>query len=41
MRLLLRHQKHHKKKYFFFSPSIRMSGKSVSFGDKEIKKSNF
>ena len=26
---------------FFFSQSIRISGKSINFGDKKINKSNF
>ena len=30
-----------KKKNTFFSPSIRMSGKNVNFGDKKIKKVTF
>ena len=30
-----------KKFYIFFSPSITMSGKSINFVDKKIKKSNF
>ena len=30
-----------KKIYFFFSPSIRMSGINVNFGDKRIKASDF
>ena len=46
--MLKYHSDHHKiwdyyldtksiiKKRFFFSPSIRISGKSASFGDKEI-----
>ena len=27
--------------YIFFSPSVRMSGKSINFDDKKIKKSSF
>ena len=38
---LLRYPKYYFKKFTFFSPSIRMSGRSVSFGEKYIKKSNF
>ena len=30
-----------KKFYFFFSSSMRMNGKNVNFGDKEILKSGF
>ena len=41
MRSLLRHPSHYKKNFTFFLPSISKSGKSVSFGDKNIKKSNF
>ena len=37
---LLRHPNYYKEKFTFFSPVIRMSGKSVSFGDKKIKKSS-
>ena len=29
------------KNYFFSSPSIRMSGNSISFDNKKIKKSDF
>ena len=35
-----RHPKYYKK-YIFFSPSIRISGKSINFDDKKINKSNF
>ena len=38
---LLLHPNHYKKILLFFSPSIRVSGKNVNFGDKKIKKSNF
>ena len=41
MRSLLRHPNYYKKVLLFSPPSIRMSGKSVSFGDKEIEKRNF
>ena len=41
MRSLLVHAIHYKKIYLFFSPSKRMSGKNINFGDKSIKKSNF
>ena len=34
-------QNHFKKILLFFSSSIRMSGKNVNFGDKEILKSGF
>ena len=27
--------------YIFFSPSVRMSGKSINFDDKKIKKNSF
>ena len=30
-----------KKNFTFFSPSIRISGKNVNFGDKKIKKCDF
>ena len=30
-----------KKNLLFFSPSVKMSGKNVNFGDKIIKKSDF
>ena len=40
--IFTRHPKYYKKLfYFFFSPSIRMSGKSINFDDKKINKSNF
>ena len=47
MRLFRRHANYYlkkkKKKNIFFSPSIRMSGKSINFDDQKsnIKKSNF
>ena len=30
-----------KKIFTFFSPGVRISGKNINFGDKEINKSNF
>ena len=41
MRSLLIHLNCYKKMFTFFSPSMRMSGKNVNLGDKEIKKSDF
>ena len=38
---LLVHSNHYKKILLSFSFSIRITGKNVNFGDKEIKKSNF
>ena len=35
------HPNFYKKILLFFSPSIRMSGKNVKFGDKKIKKHDF
>ena len=40
--LFTRYLNHYKKNFiFFFSPSIRISGKSIIFDDKKINKSNF
>ena len=41
MRSLLRHPNYCKKITFLFLPSMKMSGKFVNFGDKNIKKSKF
>ena len=41
MRSLLRHPNYCKKITFLFLPSMKMSGKLVNFGDKNIKKSKF
>ena len=38
MCLLLRHPNYYYKNLLFFSPSIRMSEKSVKFEDKKVKK---
>ena len=35
------HPNYYEEKCYFFSPSIRMSGKNVNFGDKIIKKHKF
>ena len=38
MRSLLIHPNCYKRNFTFFSPSIRLSGKNIYFGDKKIKK---
>ena len=38
MRSLLRHPNYYKKILHFFKLSVKMSGKSVNFGDEKIKK---
>ena len=39
--LFIRYVNYYEKTFKFFLPSIRMNGKNINFGDKNIQKSNF
>ena len=40
-KLFTRHPNYYKNIFYLFLPSIRISGKSINFGDKKINKSDF